>query len=96
MKPIIVLVKNKDEKIELTKEELEKIVKDAYDEGYEDGQEASNKGTITYPSYPYPYTPSTPNTPITPPITCCNVNVSGEVTKSFCKAVSVNDLKENK
>ena len=50
MSRIVVIEKNKDGKIELTKEELQKMLDDAYTQGYTDGK--GRYDTITYPSYP--------------------------------------------
>lgn len=61
MKPII-LEKDKDGNLQITVDEIKKMVQDAYESGYEDG---SKPVPITVPTpypYPYPYTP-TPYTP---------------------------------
>ena len=50
MSRVVVIEKNKDGKIELTKEELQKMLDDAYNQGYVDGK--GRYDTITYPSYP--------------------------------------------
>ena len=50
MSRVVVIEKNKDGKIELTKEELQKMLDDAYTQGYTDGR--GRYETITYPSYP--------------------------------------------
>ena len=50
MSRVVVIEKNKDGKIELTKEELQKMLDDAYTQGYTDGK--GRYETITYPSYP--------------------------------------------
>lgn len=52
MKPMIITIPSNDGKIILTKEELEKILSDAYEQGRYDGKESS-------PTY-VPYTPYTP------------------------------------
>lgn len=54
MTHIVVIEKTKDGKIELTKEELQKMLNDAYNNGYSDGNSRWDK--ITYPSYPTWYT----------------------------------------
>lgn len=54
MSRVVVIEKNKDGKIELTKEELQKMLDDAYTQGYTDGK--GRYETITYPSYPVWYT----------------------------------------
>ena len=51
MSRVVVIEKNKDGKIELTKEELQKMLDDAYTQGYVDGK--GRYDTITYPSYPW-------------------------------------------
>ena len=51
MSRVVVIEKNKDGKIELTKEELQKMLDDAYTQGYMDGK--GRYETITYPSYPW-------------------------------------------
>ena len=53
MSRVVIVEKNKDGKIELTKDELQKMLDDAYNQGYADGK--SKYETITYPSYPVWY-----------------------------------------
>ena len=48
MKPVLIFKELKDGKVELTKEELEKLLEDAYNEGYNAGKAVN----ITYPVYP--------------------------------------------
>lgn len=50
MSRVVIIEKNKDGKIELTKDELQKMLDDAYAQGYADGNKKYD--TITYPSYP--------------------------------------------
>ena len=50
MSRVVVVEKNRDGKIELTKEELSKMLNDAYNQGYSDGRRYD---TITYPSSPW-------------------------------------------
>ena len=50
MSRIVIVEKNKDGKIELATEELQKMLDDAYNQGYSDGK--SSVTHITYPSYP--------------------------------------------
>ena len=59
MSRVVVIERNKDGKIELTKEELQKMLDDAYNQGYVDGK--GKYDTITYPSYPWYATTSTTN-----------------------------------
>lgn len=51
---VVVVSPNKDGKIELTKEELQKMLDDAYNKGYAEGKQKS-WDTITVPSYPVYY-----------------------------------------
>ena len=57
MKPLIIYI-GKDDKIELTKAELEEMLTEAYEQGKSDGTT-----TINYPNTPYPNTPYPSNTP---------------------------------
>lgn len=41
---------NKDDKIEFTREELERLINDVYDEGKEDGMRLAQPSTITVPA----------------------------------------------
>ena len=50
MSRIVVIEKNKDGKIKLTKDELQKMLDDAYNQGYSDGK--GRYDTITYLSTP--------------------------------------------
>lgn len=59
MSRVVVIEKNKDGKIELTKAELQKMLDDAYNQGYSDGK--GRYDTITYPSYPWYYTTTNTN-----------------------------------
>ena len=54
MSRIVIIEKNKDGKIELTKDELQKMLDDAYSQGYTDGNKRYD--TITYPSWTYTVT----------------------------------------
>lgn len=60
MSRMVIIEKNKDGKIELTKEELQKMLDDAYNQGYSDGRVRYD--TITYPSHPWWTTITTSNT----------------------------------
>lgn len=59
---VVVVSPNKDGKIELTKEELQKMLDDAYNKGYIEGKQKS-WDTITVPSYPVFYCSSLSNIP---------------------------------
>ena len=49
MTHIVVVTKEPDGSIKLTKEQLQNMLDDAYKRGHEDGNRSA---TITYPSYP--------------------------------------------
>lgn len=51
---VVVVSPKKDGKIEVTKEELQKMLDDAYNKGYIEGKQKSYE-TITVPSYPVYY-----------------------------------------
>lgn len=64
MKPIV--LETTGGKASMTKEDLEQIIKDSYDEGFEDGQKSMTPITA-YPIYPnVPANPTWPNNPTTP------------------------------
>ena len=67
MSRVVIIEKNKDGKIELTKEELQKMLDDAYNQGYVDGK--GRYDTITYPSYPWYVNTSDSNTISTDKVT---------------------------
>ncbi len=67
MTHIVVIEKTSDGKIELTKDELQKMLNDAYNNGYLDGSAKWDR--ITYPSYPTWYTTTTPGEITTDKIT---------------------------
>lgn len=72
MSRIIIIEKNKDGKIELTKDELQKMLDDAYSQGYADGNKRYD--TITCPSSPsWIYTTSSSNTT---PLNKCDIDVT--------------------
>lgn len=55
---------NEDDKIEFTREELEKLINDVYDEGREDGMKLNNPTYIPYGTpIINPYTPIWYNSP---------------------------------
>ena len=60
---------NENDKIEFTREELEKLINDVYDEGREDGMKLNNPTYIPYTPSPLvtPYTPTWYNSPTTTP-----------------------------
>lgn len=54
---------NSDETFTFTKEDLEKLLHDVYNEGYEEGKKAGN---IHYVPYPQISNPSVPYNPLNP------------------------------
>ena len=74
MSRVVVIEKNKDGKIELTKEELQKMLDDTYLQGYTDGK--GRYETITYPSYPVWYTTTATNTTSKDSITLSGTDVN--------------------
>lgn len=75
MSRVVVIEKNKDGKIELTKEELQKMLDDAYTQGYTDGK--GRYDTITYPSHPwYINTATSATTTNADTVTLGNTNVT--------------------
>lgn len=46
----VIVIESTDGKLTLTKSELEKMLNDAYDDGFKDGQRVSS--TLTTPSWP--------------------------------------------
>lgn len=62
MSRIVVIEKNENGKIELTKEELQEMLNDAYTQGYSDGKGSTS--TITYPSYPWTITCDSKTAPL--------------------------------
>ena len=75
MKPII-LKADQDGKILVTVEEIEKMVSDAYDEGYRDGKQMApitiNNPRVDYPGVGTPWLPTWYTT-----VTCDSVTVKG-------------------
>jgi hypothetical protein len=49
MSHVVIVTTGQDGKISLSKDELQKMLDDAYQHGYSDGKSTA---TITYPSYP--------------------------------------------
>ena len=77
MSHVVVVEKNKDGKIEFTKNELQKMLDEAYNQGYSDGK-ATRWDTITYPSSPW-YTTTSSNTVTTDKITLNGTDISSGV-----------------
>ena len=60
MKPVVIYIDKNSSKVTLTKEEFEKYLKDAYDNGYSDGYASGKSNSWNWPTYPT-------NDPITMP-----------------------------
>ena len=79
---------NKDNKIEFTKQQLEKLLDEVYEEGrakgYDQGYTASRPVTITYPYTPYWYTCTDLKSYTT---SNSNINITGD-TKSTISSIN--------
>lgn len=85
---------NKDNKIEFTKQQLEKLLDEVYEEGrakgYDQGYAANRPVTITYPYTPYWYTTTNPY------ITCSDNNITMTAdTKSAISSINSNAISLN-
>lgn len=76
MSHVVVVEKNKDGKIEFTKDELQKMLDEAYNRGYSDGK--ARWDTITYPSHPW-YVSTNLDTVTSDKITLNGTNVSSGI-----------------
>lgn len=85
MKPIIVPFDVTNNRITLTKEELEKILADAYQSGYDDG----SKTTITCPVPPY-------LNPLVPTVTDKDNNSNIEICWVNCNEQDIESYKQKK
>lgn len=74
MSYVVVVEKNKDGKIEFTKDELQKMLDEAYNKGYSDGK-ATRWDTISYPSNHW-YVSTSSNTVANNKITLNGTDVS--------------------
>lgn len=96
MKPIIryIDIELDDDEIKLTKEELEKIVSNAYDTGFSDGySSASSKPNIvTPPTNPSPYSPQYPY----PGIWCGGESISGSNQTNSNMRITTSNETDNK
>lgn len=75
---MIIYVDVKSGKVDLTKAELEKLLKEKYDEGYKDGKKFC--GSVTYTTCPYSYWSCPYKFNYSPYITCTSSNSSTEGT----------------
>ena len=87
MKPIVVYT-DKSDTIKLTKEEFEKYINEAYDQGYNRGYADGSKtwwSPIRYDTTPCPTNTPTITTPIYTPIITCNTDhtISGELANTI-------------
>ena len=83
MKPVVIYVDKNSSKVTLTKEEFEKYLKDAYDNGYSDGYASGKSNSWNWPTNNPVTTPHiTWNTPNDIPnpyqVTCEAHNTIGE------------------
>ena len=68
-----ILIPNKENKFEFTKEALEKLLDDVYNDGFKDGQLTSQPTKITYPIND-PNSTGTPGNPLNPYVTWMGPN----------------------
>lgn len=83
---------NKDNKIEFTKQQLEKLLDEVYEEGrakgYDQGYAAGRPVTITYPYTPFWYT----TTDTIPTITCNGGDYTTTSTTATSGYVTINNM----
>ena len=91
---------NEHDKVEFTREELEKLLRDVYEEGRADAPVKVEKEYIPYPSYPYYHLPTVWNSTSTTGTTevwCTDTNSAGALTidraglSDYLKATSTID-----
>lgn len=75
MKPFIIFKELKDNKVELTKEELEELITQAYDQGFTDGKKDNNWVYPVTPTWNNPHIKNPNDVTTTPfvyptPVTC--------------------------
>ena len=75
MKPFIIFKELKDNKVELTKEELEELITQAYNQGYTDGKKDNNYIYPVAPTWNEPHIKNPNDVTTTPlvyqtPVTC--------------------------
>ena len=75
MKPFIIFKELKDNKVELTKEELEELISQAYNQGYTDGKKDNNWVYPVTPTWNNPHIKNPNDVTTTPfvyptPVTC--------------------------
>lgn len=79
---------NKDNKIEFTKQQLEKLLDEVYEEGrakgYDQGYAAVRPVTITYPYTPYWYSNTTPY------ITCTDTDLT--INSTLSNGTALNNI----
>lgn len=87
---MIVYVDSKTKKVDLTKEQLESLLKEEYDRGYKDGEKTNPPITYTYSCpYGYWYCPYRGNTTTTTPtITWTSSNGTDTNGTIFCGDVT--------
>lgn len=78
----IILVQDKDGKIEITEEKLKEMLKDAYNNGFEDGK---NANPVVVPTYPTP--------PLTTPISPTIPQPYWDWSKPYCLATETQRVK---
>ena len=91
---MIVYVDSKTKKVDLTKEQLEKLLKEEYDRGYEDGGKTNYPVAYSCP-YGYWYCPYRGNTiTTTPTITWTATNTSTDTNITLNSNSTLDTVKE--
>lgn len=80
---MIIFVDVKNGKVDLTKEQFERILKEKYNEGYNDGKKINTFSTWSCPYYSWccPYRPNRPSS-----ITWCDTNTGTTTTATTVSA----------
>lgn len=90
---MIVYVDSKTKKVDLTKEQLEKLLKEEYDRGYKDGEKTNPPITYYDCPYNYWYCPYRRNTITTTPTitwTATNTDTTGTISCESSNVMTLN------
>lgn len=96
MKPFIIFKELKDNKVELTKEEIEELISQAYNQGYTDGKKDNNYIYTAAPTWNDPHIKNPNDVTITPFVYKTPVTCSTSSGDSDCKNIkATSTLNEN-
>lgn len=90
MKPFIIFKELKDNKVELTKEELEDLIAKAYDQGFTDGKKDSNWVHPLTPTWDNPHIKN-PNDVTTAPFVCQTPLTCSTSEDNNCKNIKAEE-----